>query len=71
MSALYNLHNESPPMFLKDGSLCKTLRRTFATHVMNVPLYQGESFSNPRHEHSLLNLRTRALPPPGGLLNRS
>jgi hypothetical protein len=34
MNALYNLHDESPPMFLKDGSLRKTLRRTFATHIM-------------------------------------
>ena len=34
MNAMYNLHDESPPMFQKDGALRKTLRTTFATHLM-------------------------------------
>jgi hypothetical protein len=34
MNAMYNLHDESPPMFQKDGALRKTLRTTFATQLM-------------------------------------
>ena len=34
MNALYNLHEESPPMYLEGGSLRETLRRILATHLM-------------------------------------
>ena len=55
--------HQHPP----DGYVGHTHGHWSSLHILHhksVPLYQGESFSNPRHEHSLLNLRTRAPSPP-------
>ena len=66
VNALYNLHAESPPMYLQGGALRKTLLRSFATQLMYyeerwhaVEMRAIQVLSNTTHTHTHTHTHTR------------